>query len=146
MGDSKQLEQLFEDACRAVSDGDAAFFDQHLDEEVLAIGSAPEEIYRGKRELLNGLRQYGAIPTAARTTIAGSVTPAGGALATSRLLALTLGCRSSLGSAAKTAGRSCTGTYRLLYPTNRCFLSEPSLAALPATSRTPLLAEIRDGW
>jgi hypothetical protein len=127
MADSTRLERLFDEACRAVNDGDISFFEQHLHEAVLAVGSAPGEMYRGRRELLDGLRRYGAIPVEVHTKAAGllGATP-DGASETSTSQALQHGCPSSQ-RAAGTAGGLRTGTFHSRYRTRRAARLVPGL-------------------
>jgi hypothetical protein len=53
---------LFEDVCRAVNDGDMDYWRRIFVPDVLVVGSAPGEEYRGREALVEAMAGYGPLP------------------------------------------------------------------------------------
>ncbi len=65
MSDSADAEDLFDRVCRAIDDGDVGYWRDVISPEAMVVGSAPDEVYRGREEVVAAFESYGAIPCVA---------------------------------------------------------------------------------
>jgi hypothetical protein len=57
--------RLFEEVCGAVDRGDIEYWRRVVADDAVFVGTAPDEVYRGKTEIVAALESYGAIPASA---------------------------------------------------------------------------------
>jgi hypothetical protein len=68
--DDSSAEVLFDRTCRAVTEGDLAFWSATVHPDALVVGSAPGEVYRGREAVLAAFAEYGPIAcTAANRSV-----------------------------------------------------------------------------
>ena len=58
----QSIERFLQRVCQAIDEGDFDFWRTSIAEGALVVGSAPEEVYRGREEVVKAFGSYGPIP------------------------------------------------------------------------------------